>query len=145
MFFLVTLHPMQFINLLLKYLYIYNNGSNKLLLLLLLLFTPVIWRAFWRARVQKFSRLLNKFEVWVSWEAVCDILFGFSVWFFRMEFKHLPYLLNTGFTINEIGLFYGGEHLEAKLCNFQTFWDNMAICIKDERRVKTLQMLVEFC
>ena len=31
-----------------------------------------------------------------------------------MEFNPLPDLLNTGFTIIEIGLFYGGEHSEAK-------------------------------
>ena len=31
-----------------------------------------IWRAFW-AHVQQFSRLLDKFEVWVSCEAVWDI------------------------------------------------------------------------
>ena len=32
----------------------------------------IIWRAFW-AHVQQFPRLLDKFEVWVSCEAVCDI------------------------------------------------------------------------
>ena len=31
-----------------------------------------------------------------------------------MEFDPLPDLLNTGFTIVEIGLFYSSEHLEAK-------------------------------
>ena len=29
-----------------------------------------------------------------------------------MKFNSLPDLLNTGFTIIETGLFYGGEHLE---------------------------------
>ena len=38
-------------------------------------------------------------------------LISFSVWFFKMEFNPLPNLLNTGFTIIEIGLFYGGENL----------------------------------
>ena len=39
-------------------------------------------------------------------------LFGFSVSVvFKMEFNPLSDLLNTGFTIVEIGLFYGGEHL----------------------------------
>ena len=37
-----------------------------------------------------------------------------------MGFNPLPDLLNTGFTIIEIGLFYGGENLEAKICKFQT-------------------------
>ena len=36
-----------------------------------------------------------------------------------MEFK--PDLLTTGFTIIEIGLFYGREDLEAKICRFLTF------------------------
>ena len=42
-----------------------------------------------------------------------------------MEFNHLPDLLNTGFTIVEIGLFYGGEHLGAKICNFLTCFDKI--------------------
>ena len=37
-----------------------------------------------------------------------------------MEFNSLPDLLNTGLTIIEIGLFYGGEHLKAKICRFLT-------------------------
>ena len=74
--------------------------------------------------VQQFSRLLflNKFELWVSCEAVCDIfdqfatfLISFSTWFFKMEFNTLPDLLKSGFTIVEISLFYGGEHLGAKI------------------------------
>ena len=35
MVFLVTLHPVQFIDLLLKYLYIYNNGSNKIVVVVI--------------------------------------------------------------------------------------------------------------
>ena len=31
-----------------------------------------------------------------------------------MEFNPLQDLLKSGFTIIEIGLFYGGEHLEAR-------------------------------
>ena len=45
------------------------------------------------AHVQQFSSLLDKFEVWVSCEAVCDIFE-----------QVLPDLLNTGFIIIEIGL-----------------------------------------
>ena len=33
-----------------------------------------------------------------------------------MEFKLLQYLLNIGFTIIEISLFYGDKQLEAKIC-----------------------------
>ena len=57
------------------------------------------------AYVQQFSRLLDKFEVWISCEAVCDIFDQFSVLLFKVEFNSLPDLLNTGFTIIEIGLF----------------------------------------
>ena len=39
-----------------------------------------------------------------------------------MEFHPLQDLLNTGYTIIEIGLFSGGEHLEAKICRFLTFF-----------------------
>ena len=37
-----------------------------------------------------------------------------------MEFNSLPDLLNTGFTIIEIGLFYGGERTLGS--RFQTFF-----------------------
>ena len=47
----------------------------------------------------------------------------FSVWYFTMEFNPLPDLVNTGFTIIEIGLFYGGERLGAKIYRFLTFFD----------------------
>ena len=46
-----------------------------------------------------------------------------------MEFNPLPDLLNTGYTIIEIGLFYCGEHLESKICRFQSFLDKMAMFI----------------
>mgnify|MGYP001796123736 CR=1 FL=1 len=51
-------------------------------------------------------------------------LFGFSVLCFKMEFNPLQNLLNTGFTIIEIGLFYDGEQLESKICRFLTFWQD---------------------
>ena len=35
-----------------------------------------------------------------------------------MEFNPLQDLLNTGFTIIENDLFYGGENLVAKICRF---------------------------
>ena len=73
-------------------------------------------------RVRKISRLLNKFEVWVSCEAVCDIFgFVFLFDFLKKEFNYLLYLLNTGFAVIEIGSFYGGEHL--------TFVDKMAMFV----------------
>ena len=60
-----------------------------------------------------------------------------------MKFNTLPHLSNTGFTIIDIGLFYGGENLEAKICRFRFFLD-MAMFFRERRRVKTLQILVEF-
>ena len=49
-----------------------------------------------------------------------------------MELNPLPDLLNAGFTIIEISLFYGAENLEAKKCRFQTFLENMAMFIEDD-------------
>ena len=40
-----------------------------------------------------------------------------------MELNLLPELLNTGwFTIIDTGLFYGGEHMEAKYADSWLFW-----------------------
>ena len=66
---------------------------------------------------------LKKIEVWVSCEAVLDIFdrFFYSI-FFKMELNPLPGLLKIRFKITEIGLFYGGEHLGAKLCKFLIFF-----------------------
>ena len=65
-----------------------------------------------------------------------------------MEFNLLPHLLNTGFAIAEIGLFYGGEHLGAKITDlFLQYHFKMAIQYLPNwewRRVKTLQILVVF-
>ena len=77
------------------------------------------------AHVQQFSRLFDKFEVLVSCEAVWGIFDQFFCLIFKMEFNPLPDLLNTGFTIVEIGLFYGGEHLGAKICRFLTCFDKI--------------------
>ena len=44
-----------------------------------------------------------------------------------MEFNPLPDLLNTGFTIIEIDLFYDDKHKEAKMFRFLTFCDKIAI------------------
>ena len=48
-----------------------------------------------------------------------------------MEFNSSQDLLNTGFTIVKIGLLCVGEYLEAKICKFQTFLDNMAMFTDD--------------
>ena len=52
-------------------------------------------------------------------------LISFSVLFLKMEFNPLPDLMNAGFTIIEIGLFYGGEDLGLKICRFLTFFDKI--------------------
>ena len=60
-------------------------------------------------------------------------MFGFLFdLFFKIEFNPLPDLLNTGFAIIEIGLFYGGENLKAKICSIQTFLDNMAAYLSSQ-------------
>ena len=90
----------------------YMNQSNFFELLLqwklsfTSLYTQVIWRAFWRApeifppfkqRSLKFGFLVQHFATF---------LFDFSVSFSKMKFSPLPDLLNTGFTIIGICLFY---------------------------------------
>ena len=42
--------------------------------------------------------------------------------FFKTESKLLLDLMNTGFTIVETGLFYGGEHLEQNYADSRLFW-----------------------
>ena len=65
---------------------------------------------------------LNKFEVCVSHvqqQHFPTFLFGFSVWFFKMELSSLLDLLNTGFTIIiENGLCFGGK--EVKICKINS-------------------------
>ena len=69
-----------------------------------------------------------------------------------MEFTPLPHLLNTGFTIVEIGLFYGGDHLEAKIgkiliCLTRSLQDGdsvWSVLSRGWRRMKTLEILVVF-
>ena len=68
-----------------------------------------------------------------------------------MEFNPLPDLLNTGFTVVEIGLFYGGEHLGAKICRFLTCFNKITFKMviqyllnRGWRRVKTFQILIVF-
>ena len=73
----------------------------------------LIWRAFWRV---KFGLLVKMFATF---------FISFSVWCFKMEFIPFPDLLNIGFTIVEIGMFYGGEHLAAKICRFLTCFDKI--------------------
>ena len=75
-------------------------------------------------RVLKFSRFKNKFNLKFGFllQHFATFLFDFPVWCFKMEFNSLPELLDTKLTIIEIGLFYGGEHLEAKICRFLTFF-----------------------
>ena len=54
--------------------------------------------------VKKSTRAIGqnryKFEVWVS--SLCEFLFGFSVWFFKMELNPLLDLLNTEFTFIDL-------------------------------------------
>ena len=67
-----------------------------------------------------------------------------------MEFNPLLDLLNTGFTIIKIGLFYGGEHLGAKSADSRLFFKktlqngDFGRYRNRGQLVKTLQILVEF-
>ena len=45
------------------------------------------------------------------WSSFGDIFDRVFCLIFKMEFNTLPDLLNTGFTIIEIGLFYVGENI----------------------------------
>ena len=48
--------------------------------------------------VQQFSCILDKFEVWISYDqAVCNIFDQVFCLIFKMEFNPLPDLLNTEF------------------------------------------------
>ena len=79
------------------------------------IYTQVIWRAF-----SSLGFLVQHFVT---------ILFGFSVWSFTMKFNPLPQLLNNWFTIIESGLFYGGKHLEEKICKLLTFFDKKRLLL----------------
>ena len=59
-----------------------------------------------------------------------------------MEFNPFPDLLNTGFTVIEIGLFYGVETWKQKYANSKLFSDNMAMFLRPTTKI--LQILVEF-
>ena len=67
-----------------------------------------------------------------------------------MKFNPLPDLLNIRFTVTEIDLFYGGEHLGAKICRFLTFLTrslqdgDFSSVLNRGRCGKILQILVEF-
>ena len=91
----------------------------------------LIWRAFWRT-FSNFPAFWTSLKFGFLVKHFVTFLISFSVWFFKIKLKTLPHLLNTGFTIVENGLFYGGEHLEAKICRFQTFLDKMAMFFEDD-------------
>ena len=62
-----------------------------------------------------------------------------------MEFSPLPDLLNTRFRIIEIGLFYGGQHLHgSENMQIPDFLEQHGHIYRGQRRVRTLQLLVEF-
>ena len=71
-----------------------------------------------------------------------------------MKFNPLTHLLNTGFTMAEIGLFYDGEHLGAKIwrllsCSVYILQDHFRMAIqyflnREWQCVEKLQILVAF-
>ena len=108
----------------------------------------LIWRAF-DVRPVNFPPFS---KVRVSCEVVWGIFDQLFCLIFKMEFNPLPDLVNTGFINVEISLFYGGEHLGAKICRFLTCFDKITsrwrfstyLLNRGWRRVKTLQILVVF-
>ena len=65
------------------------------------------------AHVQQFSYLLNKFEVWVSFEAVCNILDRFFSLIFQNEIQSFARLQSLKLVC----------FILWKLCRFMTFFD----------------------
>ena len=58
-----------------------------------------------------------------------------------MELNPLPDLLNTGYTVIEIGLLHGGEHLE--ICKFLTFfWQDGVVNFIEDNDVWTVEELL---
>ena len=76
------------------------------------------------SQVQKCSRLLNKFEVWVSCETFCDVFVSIFVWVFKMEFNHF---FTSKFTIFKIVCFMVANTLKRKNMQIPDFWQNGAV------------------
>ena len=95
--------------------------------------TRVIWRAF-DACPESFPAFQNSLNLRFLVQHFATFLLGFSVWCFKMEINPLPGLLHNGFTITEIVLFYGGVHLNTKICRFLTFFwqDGDVYIMKDD-------------
>ena len=73
-------------------------------------YARVIWRAFWssndtRRNFRAFQTSLKFVFLVYSASSLRRFRFSFSVWVFEMILRPLLYLLNTGFTIIENGLF----------------------------------------
>ena len=66
--------------------------------------------------------------------ALCDVYVRLAIWLFKMEFNPLPDLLNTGFKIIKIGLFYGGEHRKLTFFRFLTIyhWQDGGVYLIEE-------------
>ena len=97
------------------------------------------------------SFLINVLKLLKVWSLgfSCSTLQCFCLFFLSDVLNGIQpfarFFLNTGFKITEIGLLYGGEHLEAKICRFLTFLTKWW-CLLNRRRQrdKTFQILVEF-
>ena len=101
-------------------------------------YMQVIWWGF-LAHVQQFSYLLNKFEVWVSFEAVCNILDRFFSLIFQNEiqsFARLQSLKLVCFILWKLCRLFLTRSLQDG--------DFRSVLNQGRRRVKTLQILVEF-
>ena len=63
-------------------------------------------RLYFLTSVLKFSAFKTSLKSRFLLQQFAMFLLSFSVWWFKKEFNLLPDVLNTGFTIIEIGLFY---------------------------------------
>ena len=78
------------------------------------------------AHVKKFSRLLNKFEVWVSCEELSDIFIGFSVCFFKTEFNPLSNYWILDLKSLRLVSFIAAKTWKRKYADSRLFLENMA-------------------
>ena len=114
---------------------IFNKYMNKNFFFELLLQRKL---SFIRIYTQVTSQAL-----WCGSRNVCafktSLKFRFLVQYFE-KFLFGSDLLNTGFTIIEIGLFYDGEQLYAKVCRFLTFFTRWR-CLLNEQQGNLLNFI----
>ena len=96
-------------------------------------YTQMIWRTFWRVFCEVFPLLK---QVW-SLGFLCSTVRRFCLPFLFDVLKWTSVNALLGLlNIIEMGLFYGGEYLEAKICRFWHFWQDGEVYLIGRRPVK---------